>query len=88
MVKTKSRREFIGQKNRYFTLFADDTGQGAPCSFGLSATSQQYFSLRTNQASATSQQYFLSEQTSTSHQPLAKRKDCKWSSLVQWSECL
>jgi hypothetical protein len=28
------------------------------CSFGLSATSQQYFSLRTNQLSATSQQYF------------------------------
>jgi hypothetical protein len=30
----------------------------SPCSFGLSATSQQYFSLRTNQPSATSQQYF------------------------------
>jgi hypothetical protein len=29
-----------------------------PCSLGLSATSQQYFSLRTNQPSATSQQYF------------------------------
>jgi hypothetical protein len=29
-----------------------------PCSFGLSATSQQYFSLRTNQPPATSQQYF------------------------------
>jgi hypothetical protein len=29
----------------------------SPCSFGLSATSQQYFSLRTNQPSATSQQY-------------------------------
>jgi hypothetical protein len=29
-----------------------------PCSFGLSATSQQYFSLRTNQPPETSQQYF------------------------------
>jgi hypothetical protein len=29
-----------------------------PCSLGLSATSQQYFSLRTNQPPATSQQYF------------------------------
>jgi hypothetical protein len=29
-----------------------------PCSFGLSATSQQYFSLRTNQPPATRQQYF------------------------------
>jgi hypothetical protein len=29
-----------------------------PCSFGLSATSQQYFSLRTNQPPAISQQYF------------------------------
>jgi hypothetical protein len=29
-----------------------------PCSFGLSATSQQYFSIRTNQPPATRQQYF------------------------------
>jgi hypothetical protein len=43
------------------------------CSFGLSASSQQYFSLRTNQSPATSQQYFLSEQISNSHQPPAKR---------------
>jgi hypothetical protein len=28
------------------------------CSFGLSATSQQYFSLKTNQPPAISQQYF------------------------------
>jgi hypothetical protein len=27
----------------------------SPCSFGLSATSQQYFSLRTNQPQTTSQ---------------------------------
>jgi hypothetical protein len=38
-----------------------------PCSFGLSATRQQYFSLRKNQQSACST--FLSEQISTSHQP-------------------
>jgi hypothetical protein len=40
-----------------------------PCSFGLSATSQQYFSLRTNQPSPTSQPAVHSEQTSTGHQP-------------------
>jgi hypothetical protein len=39
----------------------------AVCSFGLSATSQQYFSLRTNQQSVSST--FLSQQISTSHQP-------------------
>jgi hypothetical protein len=44
-----------------------------PCSLGLSATSQQYFSLRTNQPQATSQQYFSLRKTSTSHQPPAKR---------------
>jgi hypothetical protein len=43
----------------------------APCSLGLSVTSQQYFSLTTNQQPASST--FLSEQTSTSHQPPAKR---------------
>jgi hypothetical protein len=38
-------------------------------SFGLSATSQQYFSLRTNQPSATSQQYFSLR--TNQHQPSA-----------------
>jgi hypothetical protein len=38
-------------------------------SFGLSATSQQYFSLRTNQPPATSQQYF--SLTTNQHQPPA-----------------
>jgi hypothetical protein len=42
---------------------------GGACSLGLSATSQQYFSLRTNQSSATSQQY-LSLRTNQ-HQPSA-----------------
>jgi hypothetical protein len=41
----------------------------ASCSFGLSATSQQYFSLRTNQPSATSQQYFSLR--TNQHQPSA-----------------
>jgi hypothetical protein len=39
------------------------------CSFGLSATSQQYFSLKTNQPPATSQQYF--SLTANQHQPSA-----------------
>jgi hypothetical protein len=34
-----------------------ERGKLLPCSFGLSATSQQYFSLRTNQPRTTSQQY-------------------------------
>jgi hypothetical protein len=38
-------------------------------SFGLSATSQQYFSLRTNQPLATSQQYFSIR--TNQHQPSA-----------------
>jgi hypothetical protein len=37
------------------------------CSLGLSAISQQYFSLRTNQSSATSQQYFSLR--TNQHQP-------------------
>jgi hypothetical protein len=37
------------------------------CSFGLSATSQYYFSLRTNQPPATSQYYF--SLTANQHQP-------------------
>jgi hypothetical protein len=40
-----------------------------PCSFGLSATSQQYFSLRTNQPLAISQQYFSLRMNH--HQPSA-----------------
>jgi uncharacterized lipoprotein YmbA len=41
----------------------------APCSLGLSATSQQYFSLTTNQPPATSQQYFSLR--TNQHQPSA-----------------
>jgi hypothetical protein len=40
-----------------------------PCSLGLSATSQQYFSLRRNQPPATSQQYFSLR--TNQHQPSA-----------------
>jgi hypothetical protein len=40
-----------------------------PYSFGLSATSQQYFSLRTNQPPAISQQYFSLR--TNQHQPSA-----------------
>jgi hypothetical protein len=43
--------------------------QFAACSLGLSATSQQYFCLRTNQPTATSQQY--SSLTTNQHQPSA-----------------
>jgi hypothetical protein len=41
----------------------------SPCSFVLSATSQQYFSLRTNQPLAISQQYFSLR--TNQHQPSA-----------------
>jgi endonuclease/exonuclease/phosphatase (EEP) superfamily protein YafD len=42
-------------------------------SLGLLATSQQYFSLRTNQPSATSQQY----SSLRTNQPLANRTGCR-----------
>jgi hypothetical protein len=52
-------------------------------SLGLSATSQQYFSLRTNQAPATSQQYFSLR--TNQHQPSATGQtnrlaidNCSW----------
>jgi hypothetical protein len=38
-------------------LFMRVCDSSSACSFGLSATSQQYFSLRTNQPPVTSQQY-------------------------------
>jgi hypothetical protein len=44
-------------------------GSPSPCSLGLSATSQQYFSLTTNQPPATSQQY--SSLRTNQHQPSA-----------------
>jgi hypothetical protein len=43
--------------------------ESAPCSLGLLATSQQYFSLRTNQPPATNQRYFSLR--TNRHQPSA-----------------
>jgi hypothetical protein len=54
----------------------------APCSLGLSATSQQYFSLTTNQQPASST--LLSEQTSTSHQPPATSQPNRLKARVQF----
>jgi hypothetical protein len=39
------------------SVFSKELDRQSPCSLGLSATSQQYFSLTTNQPPATSQQY-------------------------------
>jgi hypothetical protein len=55
----------------------------APCSFGLSATSQQYFSLRTNQPPTTSQQYFSLR--TNQHQPSATSQPNRlWISRTQF----
>jgi hypothetical protein len=48
---------------------ATTSSTASPCSFELSATSQQYFSLRTNQPPATSQHYFSLR--TNQHQPSA-----------------
>jgi hypothetical protein len=48
---------------------ANEFWRSTPCSFGLSATNQRYFTLRTNQPSATSQQYFSLR--TNQHQPSA-----------------
>jgi hypothetical protein len=50
-------------------LYVIENFKFAPCSLGLSATSQQYFSLGTNQPPATSQQYFSLR--TNQHQPSA-----------------
>jgi hypothetical protein len=63
MTEADGKRERTGK---------DVLGRGmaeAPCSLGLSATSQQYFSLRTNQPAATSQRYFSLR--TNQHQPSA-----------------
>jgi hypothetical protein len=51
-----------------------------PCSLGLSATSQQYFSLTTNQPPATNKQYFSlrtnqHQPSAISHQPNEQAAD-------------
>jgi hypothetical protein len=53
----------------YSKYETDSQAQQSPCSFGLAATSQQYFSLRTNQPLATSQQCFSLR--TNQHQPSA-----------------
>jgi hypothetical protein len=61
---TGARRDDRAGKGR-----RGDMPAASPCSFGLSATSQQYFSLTTNQPPAISQQYFSLR--SNQHQPSA-----------------
>jgi hypothetical protein len=59
-------------KEKYCCLVVDKANKQSgplPCSLGLSATSQQYFSLGTNQPPATSQQY--SSLRTNQHQPSA-----------------
>jgi hypothetical protein len=53
-----AKQNFIKTLIKIFGCYSSEGNKPTPCSFGLSATSQQYFSLRTNQPSATSQQYF------------------------------
>jgi hypothetical protein len=59
------------------------------CSLGLSATSQQYFSLRTNQPPATSQQYSSfrtnQHQPSATSQPNKLKKHRKGSKYYVWN---
>jgi hypothetical protein len=50
-------------------IFESPVSAPAACSLALSATSQQYFSLRTNQPPTTSQQYFSLR--TNQHQPSA-----------------
>jgi hypothetical protein len=58
---------------------------GWPCSFGLSATSQQYFSLRTNQPPVTSQQYFSLR--TNQHQPSATSRRNRLLSCFCENQC-
>jgi hypothetical protein len=55
------------------------------CSFGLSATSHQYFSLRTNQPSVTSQQYFYLR--TNQHQPSATSQTNTLYMCVRFESC-
>jgi hypothetical protein len=54
----------------------------APCSLGLSATSQQYFSLTTNQPPPTSQQ--CSSLRTNQHQPSATSQPNRLPDLILW----
>jgi hypothetical protein len=55
-----------------------------PCSLGLSATSQQYFSLTTNQPPATSQQY--SSLRTNQHQPSVTGQPNRLSVSHKWNQ--
>jgi hypothetical protein len=59
---------WVSQLQELESMLLQEPSQTA-CSFGLSATSQQYFSLRTNQPPAISQQYFSLR--TNQHQPSA-----------------
>jgi hypothetical protein len=60
-------------------------GKLTACSFGLLATSQQYFSLRTNQPPAISQQYFSLR--TNRHQPSATSQTNRLS-ILGFASCL
>jgi hypothetical protein len=69
MTRIKLLAHIVIPKKFWKNLF---NHQHIPCSFGLSTTSQQYFSLRTNQPPTTSQQYF--SLGTKQHQPSATRQ--------------
>jgi hypothetical protein len=71
MLKYSSRKRLSPAEQRSLGRVPADAGgsRPSPCSLGLSATSQQYFSLTTNQPPATSQQY--SSLRTNQHQPPA-----------------
>jgi hypothetical protein len=58
--------------------------QSAACSLGLSATSQQYFSLTPNQPPATSQQYFSLR--TNQHQPSATSQTNRLLAHLPWPD--
>jgi hypothetical protein len=72
----------VDDPNKKYSLrFGKRSRLGQPaCSLGLSATSQQYFSLTTNQPPATSQQYFSLR--TNQHQPSATSQTNRLSDTV------
>jgi hypothetical protein len=57
----------VTKQHHSIVMCSEQSAVVTPCSFGLSATSQQYFSLRINQPPPTSQQYFSLK--TNQHQP-------------------
>jgi hypothetical protein len=72
---------FVASSGNNMSIIRDSLSKPSACSLGLSATSQQCFSLRTNQPQPASST-LLSEQTSTSHQPPANRTGYMEPSIV------